>query len=97
MEEEQGQRQQDGDGLAARTPTSDVFGKLDDELPQVRINADALLEIKRKATANDMTLSEYVRTRLYVDVFGLEHVLSLHEQRIRRATGNAVQPAGGGA
>lgn len=96
MEGDQGQ-QQDGFEGNARNPTSDLFGKLDDELPQVRINSDALLEVKRKAAANDMTLSEYIRTRLYVDVFGLDHVLSLHEQRIRRATGNAVQPASGGA
>lgn len=89
--------EEDVDGVLARSPTSDLFGKLDDELPQVRINADALLAIKRKASAADMTLSEYIRTRLYVDVFGLDHVLSLHEERIRRATGNALQTQGQGA
>lgn len=91
-----GQQGQEGAGLdlAARSPTSDVFGKLDDELPQVRINSDALLEIKRKAASHDMTLSEYIRIRLYVDVFGLEHVLSLNENRIRRATGNVMQIGG---
>mgnify|MGYP006136744973 CR=1 FL=1 len=75
----------------ARAPTSDVFGKLDDELSPIRINSEALLEIKRKANDNGMTLAEYVRTRLYVDVFGIEHVLILHENRIRRATSNASQ------
>lgn len=77
--------------MAARTAGGDIFGKLDDELSPIRINSDALLEIKRKATENGMTLAEYVRTRLYVDVFGLEHVLMLHENRIRRATSNASQ------
>jgi hypothetical protein len=75
----------------SRTPTGDVFGKLDDEMAPIRINSDALLEIKRKATDNGMTLAEYVRMRLYVDVFGLEHVLMLPENRIRRATSNASQ------
>lgn len=75
----------------ARTPTADVFGKLDDELSPIRINSEALLEIKRKANENGMTLAEFVRMRLYVDVFGLEHVLILNENRIRRATGNASQ------
>jgi predicted DNA binding CopG/RHH family protein len=81
----------DGPAQAARTPTSDIFGKLDDEIPPIRVNGDALLAIKRKATANGMTLSEYVRLRLYVDVCGLEHVLMLQENRTRRATGNASQ------
>lgn len=58
------------------------------------MNSEFLLQLKRKASSVDMTLSEYGRTRLYVDVCGLEHVLSLQEQRIRRATGNAGQEAG---
>jgi hypothetical protein len=80
-----------GDPQFARSPTSDIFGKLDDEMPPIRINADALLALKRKAADNDMPLSEWVRLRLYVDAFGLEHVLMLQENRTRRATTNASQ------
>ena len=75
--------------MFSRTGASDIFGKLDEELPPIRINGDALDAIKRKAREVGMNLSEYVRTRLYVDAFGVDHVTSLYEDRIRRVIGNA--------
>ena len=84
----------------ARTAAADIFGKLDAELPPIRINADTLADVHRAATDAGMGVTEFVRTLLYVRVYGLEHVLSLKESRIRRAMGNAEQmgsKAAGGA
>ncbi len=79
--------------MSARGPTSDIFGKLDTAVPEVRINSDALEILRRKAADNQMTLSEWIRIRLYVDAMGLDHVLSVNEARIRRASGNVGQVA----
>lgn len=75
----------------ARTASADIFGKLDSELPPIRINGDVLEAAHRVAHDSGMGITEFVRTLLYVRVYGLEHVLSLKEDRIRRATGNAEQ------
>lgn len=84
----------------ARSANSDIFGKLDAELPPVRVNADTLADVHRAASDAGMGVTEFVRTLLYVRVYGIEHVLSLKESRIRRAMGNAEQmgskAAGGG-
>ena len=77
--------------LLGRTAEPDIFGKLDDELPPIRINGEVLEAVHRAAHDSGMGITEFVRTMLYVRVYGLEHELSLKEDRIRRATGNAEQ------
>lgn len=79
------------DGSFARSSSSDVFGKLDAELPPVRISAEVLTEVHKLASAAGMNLSEYLRTMVHVRVFGIEHVLTLQADRLRRAMGNAEQ------
>jgi hypothetical protein len=75
----------------ARTAAKDIFGKLDAEIPTIRINSEVLIVLQRKAAALHMTLSEFVRTRLEVDAFGKEHILNMHAEVLERACGNARQ------
>ena len=75
----------------ARGTQSDVFGKLDAELPPVRINSDVLTEVHRLASAAGMNVSEYLRTLVHVKVYGIDHVLNLQADRLRRAMGNEEQ------
>ena len=75
--------------MFSRSAQSDVFGKLDSELPPVRINGDVLVEVHRLASAAGMSISEYLRTLVHVKVYGIDHVLSLQADRLRRAMGNA--------
>lgn len=75
----------------ARGSQSDVFGKLDAELPPVRINADVLTEVHKLASSAGMNVSEYLRTLVHVKVYGIDHVLNLQADRLRRAMGNEEQ------
>lgn len=76
--------------LAARTGQSDILGKLDDELPSLRINGDAVIELERRWRASGLgSLSEYRRMVLYVNLFGEEHVANLYAAKVRRVVGNA--------
>jgi hypothetical protein len=83
------------DGPArARTASKDIFGKLDAEIPSIRINSEVLIVLQRKAASLHMTLSEFVRTRLEVDAFGKQHILNMHADVLERACGNARQEEG---
>lgn len=74
----------------ARTAQSDLLGKLDDELPSLRINGDAMIELERRWRAAGVgSLSEYRRLVLYTNLFGEEHVANLYAAKIRRVVGNA--------
>ncbi len=73
----------------ARGPQSDVFGKMDDELPPIRISGDVRIEVRRLAAEAHMTESEFVRNLVHVRCFGIDHVVSMQAERLRRATGNA--------
>ena len=86
----------DDDDLSnfARNATSDIFGKLDDEIPPIRINGDVLDRMRRSAREAGCNLSEYLRNRLYVCEYGFEHISSLREQQLRRVIGNASQMPG---
>ena len=78
----------------SRGVTSDIFGKLDDEIPPIRINGDVLDHMRRSARAAGCNLSEYLRNRLYVCEYGFDHINSLREQQLRRVMGNASQMPG---
>lgn len=75
----------------SRTGTSDIFGKLDCELPTLRFNSEAEMELERRWRASGLgSKSEYIRIVLYVNLFGEEHIANLQAQRMRRAIGNAT-------
>ena len=85
------------DALEARNGASDIFGKLDDEIPPIRINGDALDQMRRNARAAGCNLSEYLRNKLYIAEFGFDHINSLREAQLRRVMGIASQtPSEGG-
>lgn len=82
--------------MEARTGVTDIFGKLDDDLPSIRINGEVLDLMRRNARAAGCNLSEYIRNKLYVGEFGYEHVASLRDQQLRRVIGNAPHKVGQG-
>ena len=80
----------------ARSAGSDIFGKLDDELPPVRINGDVRDTLKRKAASVGMNETEFLRNLVYVNVYGIDHVLSLQAERLKSTMLNAGQLLGTG-
>lgn len=82
----------------SRNAYSDVFGKLDDELPAIRIDNETMLRLHKEAHDCGMQMSEFCRTVLRGRVWGEEHVLTVSADRFRRAIGNAGKmPRNGGA
>ena len=79
--------------MAARTPGRDIFGVLDDHLPEVRINADVKLDAMRVAARNGQDLTGWMRELLYAALYGPHGVAMFHQARAERALGNAGRPA----
>lgn len=73
----------------SRTPGRDIFGALDDHLPEIRIHSDVRLDALRAAAKEGMDLTSWVRELVYGSLYGPEHVATLHANRIRRVLGNA--------
>jgi hypothetical protein len=85
----------DGEGERpqfARTPGRDIFGNLDDHLPEVRINSDVRADAAKAAAKQGLDLSARIRELVYGSLYGPGHVATLHANRIRRVLGNAGHP-----
>jgi hypothetical protein len=80
----------------ARTASSDVFGKLDDEIPAIRIDNETILRLHKEAHECGMNVTEFCRTVLRGRVWGSEHIETVNAERIRRAIGNAGTLRGNG-
>lgn len=74
----------------ARGPERSAFGQLDDNI-EVRMPAQVVASLRRKAHEGGMDLSELIRENLYVLAYGVEHVLSVRQGRTLHASGNAGQ------
>lgn len=81
----------DATSLAARTPGRDIFGPMDDSLPEVRIHSEVRMDALRAAAKEGLDLSAWIRELVYGSLYGPEHVATLHANRIRRVLGNAGQ------
>jgi len=75
--------------MPARTPGRDIFGPLDDHLPEVRIPAEVKLDATRAAHELGLDLTAYLRQNLYASLYGPEHVAMLHRRQLERVLGNA--------
>ena len=76
---------------AARTPGRDIFGPLDDNLPEVRVPAHVKVDAMQAAARLGLDLTTFLRENLYASLSGPEHVASLYQERSRRVLGNAGQ------
>lgn len=82
----------DGDSVQfARTPGRDIFGPLDDHLPEIRIPADVKVQAMRAAAAAGLDLTAWVRELVYASLYSPAHLASLYEKRALRVLGNAGQ------
>lgn len=80
--------------MLSRTPGRDIFGPLDDHLPEIRIPADVKVDATRAAHALGMDVTTWLRELVYGSLYGPEHVAMLHAERSRRVLGNAPQQEG---
>ena len=80
----------------ARSAGSDLFGKVDDALPEVRVNGDVREAVRRKAASVGMNETEFLRNLVYVNLYGIDHVLSLQAERLKSTMVNAGQLLGTG-
>jgi len=79
--------------MAARTPGRDIFGPLDDHLPEIRIPADVKVDVLRAANALGLDVTTWMRELVYGSLYGPKHLAMLHERRAQRVLGNAGQGA----
>lgn len=77
----------------ARTATRDIFGGLDDHLPEIRVPAEVKVDAQRAAAALGLDVSGWMRELVYGSLYGPEHIAKLYEQRIERVLGNAKRDA----
>lgn len=75
----------------SRKPGRDIFGPLDDKLPEIRVPAEVRLLATRAAHEQGIDLTAWMRELVYGTLFGAKHVASLYEDRIDRVLGNARQ------
>lgn len=75
----------------ARTPGRDIFGPLDDTLPEIRINADVKLRAMRAANELGLDVTTWMRELVYASLFEPEHLARMHQERFERVLGNARQ------
>jgi hypothetical protein len=79
--------------MLSRTPGRDIFGKLDDHLPEVRVPHEVKRAAEERAASLGLDLTAYLRENLYASLYGPEHIASLYQDRAHRALGNARQKA----
>lgn len=77
----------------ARTPGRDIFGKLDDKLPEIRINGQVRLDAERRAHEDGLDLTAWLRELVCCELYGSAHMGSLYEERAARVHRNARQEA----
>jgi hypothetical protein len=75
--------------MLSRTPGRDIFGKLDDKLPEVRIPAHVRIDAERAASELGLDLTAWLRELVYESLYTAEHLGSLYEERAKRVRGNA--------
>jgi hypothetical protein len=87
-------KQQGDDFRAAcehRTAGRDIFGPLDDHLPEVRIPAEVKVDAMRAASKLGLDLTAWIRELVYESIYGADHIGMLYQQRAERVRGNARQ------
>jgi hypothetical protein len=77
--------------MRQRTPTRDIFGKLDEKLPEVRVPAEVKIAAERAAAEMGLDLTTWLRELAYDALYGAEHVAMLYQSRMERVRGNARQ------
>lgn len=70
--------------LFSRNGSSHPLGKLDSELPKIKVPEALMLEIFQRSSRSGVSVSEYMREVLMIHAFGEEAVISLYAERTRR-------------
>lgn len=73
----------------ARKAGRDIFGDLDDHLPEVRVNGDVKIDALRVAARNGQDLTGWMRELVYAALYGPHGVAMFHQVRAERALGNS--------
>lgn len=75
------------DPAFSRSSGANIFGKLTVDIGKVKVSEATGDGLQAKASAAGMSVLEYVRLILDINVHGLDAVLSLQEQRLRMVAG----------
>lgn len=57
------------------------MGKLDCELPKIKVPERLYDDVYKNASSLGMSMSEYMREALMIQLYGAEYVASLYQQR----------------
>jgi hypothetical protein len=72
----------------SRSGSTSPLGKLNCELPKIRISEATDLVLRHKAAEEGLSLSEFVRIHLDAIAFGPDHVAMMAADRVRRVAAN---------
>lgn len=75
--------------VMSRRAGSSPMGKRTEEL-RTRTDPDTKDALRAKAAGYGMTENEFLEFIVQVNVFGLDHVLSLHRRRLEAAASNGT-------
>ena len=78
--------------LASRSGNSNPFGKCTEDV-RARIPYEVKEGLSRLANESGMSEAEYVRDVLMVHVLGVDAVIKIHEERIKRFAGMGQEKA----
>jgi hypothetical protein len=81
----------DDQPLASRSTRSDPFGKADEEI-KVRVPAAIKAMLLKRAYAQDMPLSEYVRHLFEIHLFGADEIQARLSARTKAVIGEHLKP-----
>lgn len=70
----------------SRSGSSHPLGKLDSDLPKIKVPERLAHAIASSACESGMSISEYIREVLMIHCFGAQCVQSMYEERIKRIT-----------
>lgn len=71
----------------SRNTESLPMGKCTSALPGVKVPDETFDEVSRAARIAGMSVSEWIRTLVMLRVHGLDHVTSIHRQRLEAVRG----------
>lgn len=72
----------------SRSGSTSPLGKLNCELPKIRISEATDMVLRHKAAEEGLSLSEFVRIHLDAIAFGPDHVAMMAADRVRRVAAN---------
>ena len=75
----------------SRTGFTSPLGKLDSELPKIKVPEALQLSVMQSAHESGLSVSEYIREVMMIQEFGADVVASMYQRRTQRIARKGVE------